>query len=177
MLLGSSFFLLVLALLLGLISFGVFSSTLYGRYDSKLKDIITYVEHHADVDDLARCVETGERSDSYREFQTFLNGMVDDLGLEYLYIVIPSDSVMTNVISATNAEERAAGEEDMPLLATTDAYSAAVFRSVCETAGVGFASLKCVSDVYGAGSMPSQYAENLKICLAKLSEAVAQVWR
>lgn len=141
MLLGSSFFLLVLALLLGLISFGVFSSTLYGRYDSKLKDIITYVEHHADVDDLARCVETGERSDTYREFQTFLNGMVDDLGLEYLYIVIPSDSVMTNVISATSAEERAAGEEDMPLLATTDAYSAeelARYRSYWDAQDVSF---------------------------------------
>jgi len=52
----------------------------------------------------------------------------------------------------------------------------AAMAHVCETAGVGFASLKCVTNVYGAGSMTGQYAENLKRCLAKLSEAVAQVW-
>ena len=50
MLLGSSFFLLVLALLLGLISFGVFSSTLYGRYDSKLKDILRNPEGKAIIE-------------------------------------------------------------------------------------------------------------------------------
>ncbi len=72
-------------------------------------------------------------------------------------------------------------DPDLPLLSRLGAglrdMEGAAMAHVCETAGVGFASLKCVSDVYGAGSMPSQYAENLKICLAKLSEAVAQVWR
>lgn len=41
---------------------------------------------------------------------------------------------------------------------------------VCETAGVEFVSWKCVSDVHGSGSMPGQYLENLKKCLAILTD-------
>ena len=45
----------------------------------------------------------------------------------------------------------------------------AAIAHVCEKCGAGFMSLKCVSDVHGAGSTPGQYLENLKKCLAILS--------
>jgi len=50
----------------------------------------------------------------------------------------------------------------------------AAIAHVCETAGVRFSSWKCISDVYGSGSMPEQYLDNLKRCLSVLSDAVPQ---
>ena len=100
-----------------------FSLSLYAQFDSRLTSVITYIEHHADADDLKNCIETGEHSEKYDELQEFLNGMIDDLGFEYIYIVIPRETVLVNVISATNAEEFAAGEDNMPLLDESDAYS------------------------------------------------------
>lgn len=46
----------------------------------------------------------------------------------------------------------------------------AAIAHVCETAGVEFVSFKCISDVEGSGSMPEQYMENLKKCLAILTD-------
>lgn len=132
-------------------SFFMFSRSMYSRYDAQLTNIVTYVEHHIDADDLNKCYETGERSEKYNELQKFLNSTVDDLGLIYLYIVVPEpdNGIMINVISATNAEEIAAGEEDMPLRETTDAYTVKElrrFRSAWDEDGISF--FKEVSD-YG----------------------------
>ena len=71
-------------------------------------------------------------------------------------------------------------ESELPLLrrlgvGLRDMEGAAIAH-VCETAGVRFMSLKCVSDVHGEGSMPGQYAENLERCLARLADAVQDVW-
>ena len=52
----------------------------------------------------------------------------------------------------------------------------AAMAHVCETAGARFVSIKCVSDVYGSGSMPGQYLENLKKCLGKLAEIVPRLY-
>ena len=49
----------------------------------------------------------------------------------------------------------------------------AAIAHVCETAGVGFRSLKCISDVVGSGSQASQYMINLAKCLTKLTEYFA----
>ncbi len=51
----------------------------------------------------------------------------------------------------------------------------AAIAHVCETAGVRLRSVKCVSDVRGAGSMPGQYMENLRRCLAIMT-AGAPKW-
>ena len=56
---------------------------------------------------------------------TFLNGLVDRFELRYLYIVIPMEgeqASLVNVCSATSEAERAAGEEDLPLLYVSYAY-------------------------------------------------------
>ncbi len=46
---------------------------------------------------------------------------------------------------------------------------------VCEKAGVDFVSFKCVSDLQGCGSTPQQYMENLKRCLAILTDFVKRI--
>ena len=52
-----------------------------------------------------------------------MNGFIADFDIDYLYIVIPKEDRMVNVISATSPEEIAAGESDMALLEETTAYS------------------------------------------------------
>lgn len=39
---------------------------------------------------------------------------------------------------------------------------------ICELAGVPCRMYKCVSDVYGSGSMPEQFARNIEVCKARL---------
>ena len=95
---------------------------MYERYDDKLDDILNYATKHVDLDDLYECVIKGEKSEKYNQFQALLNGMVDDFELFYLYSVFVRDKLMVNICSATSAEERAKGEEDMPLLDTSAAY-------------------------------------------------------
>ena len=116
-------FAVALAVLLAAFFYFFFVRVLYRQYDQRLDEVIRYVEHHMDADELRRCMQTGERSARYDAMQEFLNGAIDDLGLAYLYIVIPEADVMKNVISATSAAEFAAGEDNMPILEESDAYS------------------------------------------------------
>lgn len=53
---------------------------------------------------------------------------------------------------------------------------AAAMAQVCERAGVRCVSFKCVSDVRGRGSAPGQYAENLKLCLARLTARMPELF-
>lgn len=121
-LIGSAVFFVLLTVTLLALSYLFITASLHDKYNAKLDNVLVYVRNNTDADDLRTCIETGEKSEKYRQLQQFLNGMVDDLELEYLYIVIPSEKVMTNVISATSKAERAAGEPDSELLETTDAY-------------------------------------------------------
>ncbi len=69
-------------------------------------------------------------------------------------------------------------EADLPLLrrlgiGLRDMEGAAIAH-VCETAGIPFRSLKCVSDVHGKKSMTGQYRDNLAFCLTHLAQALSQ---
>ena len=136
--------LVMFAILCALIFFvlrWLFSEALYDQFDSKLTGAVTYIENNTDADDLKTCLETGKTSEKYDELQAFLNGMIDDMDFDYIYIVIPADGVMVNAVSATSAAERAAGETDMPILFETDAYSPeelARYRSYWNADGINF---------------------------------------
>lgn len=138
--------LVMFAILCGLVFFvlrWLFSEALYDQFDSKLTGAVTYIENNVDADELKVCLETGKTSEKYDEMQAFLNGMIDDMNFDYIYIVIPSPSekVMINAVSATSAAERAAGETDMPILSATDAYSTeelARYRSYWDADGINF---------------------------------------
>ena len=122
LILGSAVFIAFMSFLLSIQAYLSYSKSLYNRYDDKLDNILDYVTNQADLDDLYQNVITGERSEKYEKFQQLLNSMVDDFGLFYLYSVFVRDKLMVNICSATSAEERARGEEDMPLLDTSNAY-------------------------------------------------------
>ncbi|MBR6917700.1 MAG: GGDEF domain-containing protein, partial [Clostridia bacterium] len=141
LLIKSMLILLIIGVLTSVLSYFFVSSALYKRYDSQLNNVLTYVDSMADADDLRECLESGVTSEKYNEYQQFLNGFIDKFNLMYLYIVIPEDDVMVNLISATSDAERAEGAEDMPLLEQSDAYSAqelARYRAYWDSDDVGY---------------------------------------
>ena len=109
--------------LVTLISILLVHELAHSRNEKDLGLIINYVESKTDVDDLYECKQTGVKSEQYLKFQVFLNELVDSFDVDYLYIVDPSNGVMTNVISATSKEEKENGEVDMEIGETTNAYS------------------------------------------------------
>ena len=48
----------------------------------------------------------------------------------------------------------------------------AAIAHVCKRCGVPCVSVKCVSDIADRGSMPGQYQENMRRCLAHLTAAI-----
>ncbi|MDO4806975.1 MAG: diguanylate cyclase [Coriobacteriales bacterium] len=157
LLVGSFCFLLALGAILSTLIYSTFASALYKSYDDRLNHVLEYVEHNADADDLARCIKTQTPSAKYGELQAFLNSVIDEFDLQYLYIVIPSSDTMTNVVSATSTEERKAGEDDVPLLETTDAYSAEElerYLSSWNTDGVSYFEESSDYGAYYTGCKP-----------------------
>ncbi len=120
----SIIFLLLLTISVTVVFYYVSSSKYYNNFNERISNVIDYVENNVDADDLYNCIETKTASTKYNELQEFLNGIIDDFDLEYLYIVIPTENLMYNVISATSKAEFEAGATNMPLLETSDAYSA-----------------------------------------------------
>lgn len=141
LLIGCGIFIAALCVMMLVASYLQFSKSLYSEYQARMGDAVTYVETQLDVDDLQECFETGTASATYNKEQQFLNGFIDPMELDYLYVVIPSEEVMTNVISATSDAERAAGETDMPIGDVSDAYTKEElqkYRSYWDSHGISF---------------------------------------
>ena len=72
---------LALSVLLELFFALFFTRVLYRQYDQSLEEIILYVEHHLDADELRRCVDTNTPSDAYNGMQEFLNSVISSSGI------------------------------------------------------------------------------------------------
>ena len=120
--LGSAVFIAFMCFLLSIQAYLSYSKSLYNRYDDKLDDILNYITKQVDVDAWYNSVVTGQVSEQHPQVQKLLNGMVDDFELFYLYAVFVRNEKMYNICSATSEKERAAGEEDMPFLDSSEAY-------------------------------------------------------
>ena len=116
-------FILVVSALSILLSYAFVTSIVQEENSKRLTDIISIVESQIDIDDLGQCKETGVKSQKYVDLQLYLNDFIDRVGLMYLYIVVPVDEGLINVISATSQAERDAGEEDYELGYLEQGYS------------------------------------------------------
>lgn len=124
LLIGCSIFVVLMCSAFSAQTYLTFSSWYYKQYNETLAHVISGLEHTIDVDDLQKCVHTQTPSPKFDELQAFFNEYIDDYGLAYLYVCIPrADGVMVSVCSATSAAERAAGEEDWPLLYEDNSYT------------------------------------------------------
>lgn len=107
---GCTVFIVLLCLILSVLTYTTYTRSLYRSYEARMTDIIEYVESHIDVDDLAQCIDTGVESEKFKEMMTFMDGIMEDFDVHYLYIVKPveyEDSyVMMNIFSADTAQGR-----------------------------------------------------------------------
>ena len=70
-------FFMVLAGLLSLAAYSVFTSTMGNRYKKQMTSIADYIQSKIDNEDMAVCARTYEESETYKKFQVFLNDMAD----------------------------------------------------------------------------------------------------
>ena len=107
---GCILFIFLLCIILGLTSWLNYRRSLYQRYEAYIADILHYVDRHIDDDDLAKCVQTLERSEKFDELEHFMDGIKEDFDIHYLYILTPvhknGSSKIMSIISAENYYDR-----------------------------------------------------------------------
>ncbi|SFP44778.1 diguanylate cyclase (GGDEF) domain-containing protein [Butyrivibrio proteoclasticus] len=103
-------FITLLCLVLSILTYRSFNYSLYESYNKRMLDVLEYVYSHIDIENLSECVETGIESDKYTELVSFMDSIMEDFDIHYLYIIKPylngDDYGMMNVISADTAEGR-----------------------------------------------------------------------
>ena len=100
-------FIALLCFVLSIIMYSTYTTSIYQSYNRRMLDIINYVDSHIDVEDLSECVESGEESEKFTALMAFMDSIMEDFNIHYLYIVRPvledDRMVMMNVISADTA--------------------------------------------------------------------------
>lgn len=103
---GCVMFTAILCLALSVLNYFNERNALYQRYQSHITDILRYVDSHIDDEDLKRCVETGVESEQYRETLRFMDRIMNDFSIHYLYAIKPLNLNDTaNVMSVLSAED------------------------------------------------------------------------
>ncbi|SCY52989.1 diguanylate cyclase (GGDEF) domain-containing protein [Butyrivibrio sp. INlla14] len=100
-------FIALMCFVLSIIMYSTYTTSIYRSYNRRMLDIINYVDSHIDVEDLSECVESGEESEKFTALMAFMDSIMEDFDIHYLYIVRPvleDDRMwMMNVISADTA--------------------------------------------------------------------------
>lgn len=104
-------FIVFLCLVLSISTYRSFTKSIYSAYDKRMDDILSYVDTHIDDDDLSRCIDTCEESEKFKELMSFMDSIMEDFEIHYLYIIVPikegDTRTMINVFSADTAYGRA----------------------------------------------------------------------
>ena len=112
-------FIVFLCFVLSFITYKIYVGAIYDRYQKQLTAIIDYVEAHVDKDDMAQCAKTYEESETYKEFQAFLDDMIDNYSdVHYIYIMQildPDAEVQVVEICTGNSTYEKENEPEMVL--------------------------------------------------------------
>ncbi|MBQ6416797.1 MAG: hypothetical protein IJJ65_11180, partial [Butyrivibrio sp.] len=82
-------FITLLCLVLSILTYRSFNYSLYESYNKRMIDVLEYVYSHIDIEDLSECVETGIESEKYTELVSFMDSIMEDFDIHYLYIIKP----------------------------------------------------------------------------------------
>ena len=114
-----SVFVGLLCIISSFLLYQVYTRNMTKRYKTQLNSIVSYVESMIDHDDMAKCAETFEESDKYKEFQVFFDNLIDYYDdVHYLYIMKVgdvNDEVPIYEICAANSTYEKTFEPDMVL--------------------------------------------------------------
>ena len=102
--------LLLLGIVLAVLGTLTFRGAMMERYHSLLESLLRLTAAQIDADDLARCIESGVKSEGYLATQEYLDDMKNNCDIKYVYVVKPlndgeTDNMM-NVIAGVSDEER-----------------------------------------------------------------------
>ena len=108
--LGCLLFILSLCLALNISVYMNQRNSLYERHQAYIRDLLHFVASNMDVDDLKKCVETGQKSEQFHKTQAFLDNIKDSYEISYVYVIIPMntsdrDNIM-NVIAGMSTYEK-----------------------------------------------------------------------
>lgn len=126
---GISLFIFVLCIVLVGAQHFTIRRSLYRQYEGRIGNILNYAQSKIDTDDLADCIRTGQESGQFRETQLALDGIKEQTGVHYLYIIIPLNTDKTdnirNIMAAATRYEYENEPETLVHLndLTGDAYS------------------------------------------------------
>ena len=103
---GCILFTAILCLALSVLNYYNQRDALYLRYQSQITDILHYVDSHIDDEDLKHCIETTEESEKYKETLLFMDEIMNEFSIHYLYAIKPLNLNDTgNVMSVLSAED------------------------------------------------------------------------
>jgi len=110
LLLGTLVMLVVLGVGIGVLGSTTYMHGMMTRYETHLESMLRLTAAQIDGDDLARCIETGEKSEKYQRLQAYLDDMKMTCDLKYVYVVKPlnteAQNNMMNVIAGVSDAER-----------------------------------------------------------------------
>lgn len=103
--------LLMVSLCIGVCVLQYFSirRSFYQSSEDYIGNLLNYAASGIDTDDLAECIRTGEESEKFRRLQGFLDGIKQNVDLDFLYVIIPLNTDETdniqNVIAGVSQDE------------------------------------------------------------------------
>ena len=151
---GCAQFIVLLCLILSVLTYNTYTQSLYKSYNARMRDILEYVYSHIDNDDLAECSRTYVESEKFIELGSFMDGIMEDFDVHYLYIVKPLSSdppLMLNIFSADTALGRETDPDGyyLGLISDEDYESSQIipYMEAMEKDGISF--FKNVTSVRG----------------------------
>ena len=123
-------FILLLCVVLSAVERKGSQTMLYSQYESSIKGILQFVAAEIDVDDLAKCIDTGVKSPKYHDLQALLDKVKERHELHFIYIIVPLnaepyDNIKNVIAGATQYEYEHEADEIVQLNSLTgDSYSA-----------------------------------------------------
>ena len=122
-------FMLLMCVILSAVQIISTRNILYTRYESYIRNILSYVQGEIDVDDLAECMKSGVESEKYKALQKVLDNCRDRLDIHFIYVIEPLNTErfnnIRNVIAGVSKDEYENLADELVYLnmPTGDSYS------------------------------------------------------
>ena len=82
---------------------------MYNHYEEHITSLLNYTAKNIDADDLEQCINTGKESEKFKQLQTFLDTIKDNIDIDYIYVIVPLNTNKTdnikNVIAGVSKYE------------------------------------------------------------------------
>ena len=160
---GSTVFLVLLALILSIASFLSFRQSMYERFKEQMSDTLYYMDSHIDHDDLAQCVRTKQRSEKYEALHDFVDDMYVNMNYHYVYIVAsePREDgyAIVDVVTGLAPEDYDVGEGELYYLGVdlSDQYDESTrrrFHEITERGELAFFEEAWEGELDYTGALP-----------------------